>query len=142
MSWDILIQDLPVQAARVADISENFVPGRIGKRHDIIAAVQTLFPIVNFSDPSWGVLTTQDYGIEFNIGDSEDCDSMMLHVRGGGEAAPAVAVLLDALKLRAIDCQTGDFFSLPAAQVGFAEWQAFRDGVIERAAAKTKSPNP
>ncbi len=61
------------------------------------------------------------------MGDEEVIHSIMLHVRGGGNAMATIARLLEHLKLRAIDMQTEDFFSLPAAKESFGEWKAYRD---------------
>jgi hypothetical protein len=54
----------------------------------------------------------------------------MLHVRGGGAVVEAIEQLLGRLQLRAIDCQTGEFFSVEAAEESFGEWQRYRDKVV------------
>lgn len=68
MSWDILIQDVPVGVASVADIPDDFVPASIGLRADLIVAIREIAPTSDFSDPSWGELATSDFVIEFNMG--------------------------------------------------------------------------
>ena len=131
MSWDILIQDLPKDVTSVGEIPEDFEPASLGSRADLISTICDYAPASSFSDPSWGELVTDEFVVEFNMGESEGVDSIMLHVRGGGEAARFVANLLDRLQLRAIDCSLGDFFSAPEAALSFEEWQAFRDRVPE-----------
>jgi hypothetical protein len=133
MSWDISIQDLPANAATVADIPDDFKPRLLGPRSDVIARVREILPDANFRDPSWGILEGGDFSIEFNMGSEEICDGFMLHIRGGGGIAmTVVAKLLEHLKLRGIDCQTGDFFRHDAAEDSFRQWQAYRDRVVHR----------
>jgi hypothetical protein len=135
MSWDISVQDLPLDARTVADIPDNFRPGPIGTRDEVIERIKHIFPQVNFSDKSWGMLDEPGLSVEFNMGAESISTGFMMHVRGGGDAAAAVARLLKHLQLRAFDLQTGDFFSLEAAQASFKEWQAYRDRVIPKVQA-------
>ena len=132
MSWDISIQDLPADAASLDDIPNDYVPRPLGTRSEMIARIQELLPDTNFSDPSWGMLIRSEFAIEFNMGSEEVCGSIMLHVRGGGPAMTTVTHVLKHLNLRGLDCQTGDFFSLEAAEASFGEWQDFRDRVIQQ----------
>lgn len=64
----------------------------------------------------------------------------MLHVRGGGEAFPAVAMIIDSLGARAIDLQTSEFFDVETSRASFDEWQAYRDRVIEEYSPPDPSP--
>lgn len=130
MSWDISIQDLPRNVQSIADVPNDYQPSPLGPRDAVISRIREVLPDVNFSDPTWGVLDGPDFSIEFNMGSEEICDGFMLHVRGGGPAMEIVARLLQHLHLRGIDCQSGDFFSLEAAQASFGQWQAYRDRVI------------
>ena len=52
MSWDIFVQDLPAGISSVDDIPDNFEPGPIGQRSEIIALLLALYPECNFADPS------------------------------------------------------------------------------------------
>ena len=130
MSWDISIQDLPRDVQDVADIPNDFQPSPLGPRDAVIARIHEVLPDVDFSDPTWGMFVRPGFSIEFNMGAQEICSGFMLHVRGGSRAMEAIARLLQHLQLRGIDCQTGDFFSVEAAQGSFGQWQAYRDRVI------------
>jgi hypothetical protein len=142
MSWDISIQDLPADAATVADIPSDFKPSALGLRSELIVRIQELLPDVDFKDPSWGILDGGDFGIEFNMGDDDLCDGFMLHVRGGGSTAmTVVARLLEHLKLRGFDCQTGDFFQNDAAEDSFRQWQEYRDRVVHKKDSDESSPS-
>lgn len=129
MSWDISIQDLPAGVTSVADIPDDFVPQPLGPRADLIARIAKFSPATDFSDVSWGELVTPEFVIEFNMGRAEIVDGMMLHVRGGGEAAAFVDKLLEHLDMRAIDYSEGEFFDLDSATQSFGQWQDFRDRV-------------
>lgn len=130
MSWDILISDLPKDAASIGDIPNDFHGGSIGQRSDLITAIREVEPEVDFTDPSWGVLETSDFVIEFNMGGEGSIRSFMLHVRGGGAATDFIGGLVHQLGLRAIDCSEGEFFDDSTAAASFARWQAFRDKAI------------
>jgi hypothetical protein len=130
MSWDILIQNFPQGAVTPEDIPEDFQPHTLGSRDDVIQRISTIIPEVDFADPSWGILETTEAVIEFNIGDEEDCDSIMLHVRGGNDAVTTITRLLDGLGMRALDMQTGDFFDPQSARESFDEWQGHRDELM------------
>jgi hypothetical protein len=132
MSWDISIQDLPREAKSVADIPNDYRPSELGTRSEMISRIQQILPEADFSDPSWGILDHAEFSIEFSMGSAETCRGIMLHVRGGGSAVATIERLLDKLKLRAIDCQAGDFFSSQAAEASFGQWQAYRDKVIKQ----------
>jgi hypothetical protein len=132
MSWDISIQNLPPDVKSVSEIANDYQPGPLGKRDEVVARIQQILPEATFTDPSWGLLNHSDFSIEFNMGNKVICDGFMLHVRGGGNAIATIGRLLQHLKLRAIDCQTGDFFSADPAQNSFNRWQAYRDRVVRR----------
>jgi len=134
MSWDIVILDFPPDAVTVADLSgRDFKPGPLGPRNDLIARIREILPEADFKNPSWGVLDSEDFSIEFNMGRKETCDMISLYVRGGGHTAMViVAKLLQHLKLRGIDCQTSEFFRYDAAEESFRKWQKYRDQVVQR----------
>jgi hypothetical protein len=130
MSWDILIQDLP-NVAGVEDIPDDFQPKPLGSLEDVVDRLRTAFPTADFSDSTWAILDQDDWSIEFNIGDNDPCESVMLHVRGGGtEAIDAVQRTIDVLGGRGLDLQGPGFFELDEARVSFAKWQAYRDQAL------------
>ena len=130
MSWDIYIQGFPASAAKVADIPDDFQPRSLGQRADLIAQIREVVPSADFSRPDWGVFEGNGFSIEFSMGAEEICRSITLLVRGGGTPAPLIGALLDRLRLRGIDCQTGEFFDAEAAKASFGSWQRYRDQII------------
>lgn len=132
MSWDIIAQDLPRSATSVEEIPDDFQPQPIGNRSQLIARIRHVVPQANFTEPSWGIIEGHDWSIEVSTGEAEVCESIAFHVRGGDGAIGAVAAILDELKLRAIDCQSGEFFSAgPETLESFHAWRRYRDRVVD-----------
>jgi hypothetical protein len=132
MSWDIFVQDLPSEAKTAADIPSSFRPSLIGKRSEIIDRIIEIIPAADFTDPSWGLIDGEDWSIEVNLGQEEDCRGFALHVRGGDVAVGAVAAILRRLNLRALDSQSGEFFSADNNAIeSFRQWRQYRDQVTE-----------
>lgn len=131
MSWDIFVQDFPPDAMSLKEIPSDFKPAYLGKRTRIIEQIRTVVPAADFSDPSWGTIDGEGWSIEINIGVEEDCSGFAFHVRGGDAAVGVIAAILQHLKLRAVDSQTGDFFVAEAtAMDAFRKWRAYRDQVM------------
>ena len=103
MSWDLIVQQLPDGVWTVADIPDDFVPGSLGPRATILAAIQRVAPDADVSAPSWGRIERDGVHVEVNLGDADPVRSFALHVRGSGEATRLVRELLDALGMRALD---------------------------------------
>jgi len=135
MSWTIFVAKFPpVQS--LDELAKDFRPEPFGTRAAVIARLEAAFPAADFSDPSWGMLDDDGWGLEFTMGEEEGlCDSFSLRVHGGGPALVAVQRVLDAVSGRGLDLQTSEFFSLDTASDSFAKWLDFRDGAI----AKTPS---
>ena len=132
MSWDIFIANFPRDMSRLGDLPRDFKLSPLGARSELINRIRQILPGADFKDPAWGIFEGDGFSIEFNIGKEENCDGLMLHVRGGGSRAMAtIAELLQRLQLRGIDCQTSEFFSYEAAERSFGQWQKYRDQVIK-----------
>ncbi len=134
MSWDIFIQDLPNDVASVAEIPEDYNPRPIGKRSELIAAIRTAIPQVDFADPSCGHLNLPQCSMDVMIGNEDDVASIALMVHGGEFAAGVVCAIVGALQLRALDSETGDFFNPSAAAESYGAWTQYRDTALGQAA--------
>lgn len=131
MSWDLSILKTP-PIERVEDLPDDFEPEVLGPREDIIEKIEKALPGVDFEDPSWGEWANEESSIEFNIGDEEECDGVMLHVRGDGDPMDLVKAVVDAIGVTAIDHQSGELFTLEEARASFEEWKEFRDSVAKQ----------
>jgi len=132
MSWDIFAQDIPFDAQTIDDIPDTFVPGRIGKRSEIIGAIKQVVPFAVFSNPAWGTIDGNGFSIEVSIGDEEDVGCVAFHVSGDSAAAAIISDILTHLNLRAFDMGTGDIFDHSTAAAGMDRWRAYRDSVLSR----------
>ena len=102
-------------------------------------------PGVDWSDPNWGIYEEDEFTIEFNTGEDDPLESLMLHVRGGGDALQALLRLARPTGWGLLDCSTSEFIDLenPSAE-GWEAFQEFRDNAIgppkKKPAKKTTSP--
>lgn len=126
MSWDVII------LKEKFEIDDNdYTPPPLGNRKDIIAALTKIFPNLDYTDPSWGLLKESDYSIEFNTGDEEIVATMMLHIRGGGNPLNAIKLILNELNWAALDCSTTEFIDLDMNDnESWIEFQKYRDKVM------------
>jgi hypothetical protein len=129
MSWDIFIQDLPVDAGTVADIPDDFAAKSIGTRARFAMLIRRVAPEVSFDDDlSWGHILGDGFRIEIHIGE-DPVKCVALFVRGSSAAVGVVAALIECTGLRALDSGTGEFFDVDAARESFAAWKTYRDQV-------------
>jgi hypothetical protein len=132
MSWDIFVQDIPVDAKTVDEIPDSFVPAPIGQRSNIIEEIQKIAPFADFSDPAWGIIEGEDFSIEVNLGDNESVKDFAFHARGSDTAAGLISDILKHLNLRAFDSGTGDIFDHERVSAGLLLWRAYTNRVLNR----------
>jgi hypothetical protein len=133
MSWDIFVQDLPGGISSVDDIPDNFAPGPIGERSEIIAKLLALYPECNFADPSWGHLGLPGCSIEFCLGSEDKLQCLAMHVRGDERAPVVVGHIIAGLGVRALDpgSASGLFETDPILRSeSFARWKNYRSQVL------------
>lgn len=131
MSWDLFVQDWG-NFESLVDISDDFEPQSIGKRSEVIDNIKAAEPTIDFSNPSWGILENEQFTIEFNMGNSEECDGFVMHVRGNELAPPCVGNILDRLKLRAADGSSPFFFDIEKSKGDLQKWIDYRDSILNR----------
>ncbi|MFF4120826.1 hypothetical protein ACFY0P_46425 [Streptomyces sp. NPDC001714] len=130
MSWDVLLLRLPDHVTSVHELPADCAADPLGRQCDVLAAVAQAVPEVDLSDPAWGELSGPTWSIELNIGSEDPVDSIMLHVRGSGDAVlTPVFRLAEALQCKVLDCAAGDLIT-PGQTAGWQAFQQFRDRVI------------
>lgn len=128
MSWDVFVQDIPKDAASVAEIPDDFVPQPIGPRSRIIDAIRYVAPFADISDPAWVRIEGNGCDIEINLGAEEPVRNFALHIRGGDASVGVVAAILARLELRAFDPESDTgLFDLATASASLEQWMAFRE---------------
>jgi hypothetical protein len=131
MSWDVLILNVPPEVSSVEELPDDFT-SRLGSHEDVLKKIADAFPEIDLSDPTWGLLDGPDYSIEFNIGEKDPIDAIMLHVRGSDQALSAIETVCNVAEgWTAMDVGNGEFidFSIGSA-TGFRNWRNFRDKAI------------
>lgn len=130
-SPDVSIHDFPKEAKSVHDISQDFQPGPIGRRSQIIPQILEVVPLANFTDPACGRIEGPDFSVEVNLGKENELRCLALNVRGDNHIAVGiVAEILKHLDLRAISVPPGDFFDPETADEAFRCWRVYRDQIV------------
>lgn len=128
MSWDVLLMK---EKFDLRDVPDDYEPQKLGNRDDLILQLQSIISEIDYTDKSWGILDMPEYSIEFNTGNNEQVDSIMLHIRGGGDPLPLIKLICDSCNFAALDCSVGDFMDLENLSSGsWIKFQEYRDKVI------------
>lgn len=133
MSWDISLFNAP-PGITIEEIPRDYEPSPLGSRAKVLGRLQTAFADLDLSDPTWGFLNRQSWSIEFNIGGEDPVESIMLHVRGGGDVVQVVRETAHVLGCRAFDCSSGEFIE-DGGRDGWADFQGFRESLVGQGVA-------
>jgi len=127
MSWDILI----INSSKPVDFGKDEW-ANFESRTSTIKNIQQIFPDINWSDPSWGVLNNKRAVIEFNVGNKEDMgNTFMLHVRGGQNPTSEIVRLCQEFDWIAFDISGEKFIDNNQPTLdSFKQWESYRDKVI------------
>jgi hypothetical protein len=131
MSWDVMVFRFAGKPPASTEEMDDAQRLPLGAAADVRAGIAAALPQTSWDDPTWGIFDGDGFSIEFNVGDDDPIDNMMLHVRGGGNAIAAIMSFVSPLGWSALDCSTGEFLD-PAApsEEGWKGFQAYRDKVI------------
>lgn len=133
MSWDVMIFNTRGKKPPPIEQFEESDYEPLGPAAGVRERLSSLLPGIDWSAPTWGVFEGDGFSIEFNVGKEDPIGSMMLHVRGGGDAIAAIFTFARPLGWSALDCSTSDFIDLDSpSQAGWEGFQAFRDKVIDQ----------
>lgn len=145
MSWDVMVLNYGGKPLP-SDIADADPAGPLGPAAKVRQKIAKQLPGVDWSDPTYGIFEGDGFTIEFNAGDGDPIDSMMLHVRGGGDAIAALLEFANPNGWALLDCSTSEFLDPknPSAE-GWEGFQGVRDKAIGRpkrkkSASKAKQP--
>lgn len=133
MSWDVFIMKEKYDFEAPEEEQPPVPP--LGQRDDIIAKLSRAIPQLDYRDKAWGILEGEGFSIEFNTGDEEFVDSIMLHVRGGGAVMETIRLICETLEAYALDTSDTnyiDFEETGAAEQSWEQFQKYRDRVNNR----------
>lgn len=134
MSWDVMIFKYAGAPPKdVEDASNNQKSEPLGEAGDVRDSISKHLPGVDWSDPAWGVYEGNGFSIEFNTGAEGPIDSIMLHVRGGGDPIASMLQFAVPNQWSLLDCSTGEFID-PAnpSQEGWEGFQEYRDQIMNQ----------
>jgi hypothetical protein len=108
MSRDVAIVRIRGKFRPLEEVEEeDYLP--LGDLKSVGAAVRAALPSAKWSNPTWAVYDGPDFGIEIDLDGVESGNTIVLHVRGPGNAAPSLLKLTEANGWLAIDCSSGEF---------------------------------
>lgn len=140
MSWDVIFFVLDSPPPPVPEIPNDWQPPEfeVASLRETISAD---FPAIDWSAPSWGLLTGPDWSIEFNLGDAPRTQSVTLHVRGRPEAMKAITQLMSHPGWYAMDTSADAWIHhMDAPDNGFAAFRVFRDKALTQSPPKPAQP--
>ena len=118
---------------RVEELPEDWVGIPLGPCESVRSKLSSAVPQIDWSDPTWGQLDERDYSIEFNIGEDEPCESVMLHIRGSDAGNFLHGILRDISQNTGWYIMVGEewFHQSTDPMKGFGEFTAFRDKLFQ-----------
>ncbi|HEX5361156.1 MAG TPA: hypothetical protein VFW49_08735 [Fluviicoccus sp.] len=105
MSWDITLFRFARPVSDTVADDEALLP--LGSLSEVHATVSRHFPGTDWSDPAWGQWEDGGDSVEFNLGDDDPADCLMLHVRAGPAIVERLRTLCRATGWQAVDCASG-----------------------------------
>jgi hypothetical protein len=130
VSWDIDLVSWPGTVDGMLKAFASKGLPTVALVQAIRAQVTAIWPTVSWSGPLWGSVCTDKNWIEFQLDDGESLTTVTLHIRGGGDPLPEIAVLAKALKVQALDRTTMKFLDLNnPSRDGWRSWSRWAKGI-------------
>jgi hypothetical protein len=111
MAWVVTVMRFP-QPLRSVQEAQGVTPVPLGSHDEVQAAVSSLFPGTDWSDPAWGIWNSDLGKIEFEVGNEDPCEGMRLHVRAQSIVADRVVELLRHNRWQGFDSPLGEFVDI------------------------------
>jgi hypothetical protein len=129
MSWDVVVLNYgdspPADVEEMGDAGE---PDPLGSAAAVRKLISDHLDGVDWSDPTYGVYRGDGFTIEFPIRDNDPVDSLMLHVRGGGDPIAALLLFAQPNNWTLFDCSTSQIIAPDdPSQEGWEGFQKLRD---------------
>lgn len=139
MSWDVIVQNYRGNPPPDDDLGAE--PEPLGSAAMIRKQIDAHLPGVVWSDALHGVFESEDFSIEFDIGDEKPITAIMLSVRGGGDAFGAIKAFAVPNQWSLFDCSESTFLDLESSTAeGFEAFQEYRDRALPRGSRRSKNP--
>jgi len=110
MSWDVLKYNSCGSPPKdMENLRDEHKPDPLGSASTVRMSISQNLPGFDWSDPTWGIYDGDEFLIEFNTGEEDPINSIMLHVRGGSDAIAAILRFANPNKWSLLDFSTGEF---------------------------------
>lgn len=132
MSWDVMLfkprEDAPLTGVVLgAGDTEPLGAAQAVREH-----ISRQLGNVDWANPAWGAHAGDGFSIEFNVGEDDPIQDVMLHVRGAGDALAAIVRVARPAGWSALDCSTNEVLDLDnPSRAGWEGFQAYRDRVVK-----------
>lgn len=127
MSWDVLIVNSkePINLEKDKGID-------IESKEEVIEKLTNLFPDIDFSDVSWGILENTQADIEFNLGEDDNVgDNFLLHVRGGEDPVGEIVRMCLTYNWQAFDPGLERFIDLKNPKHNsYDQWHDYKEQIL------------
>lgn len=123
MSWDVLLLNYEGNPP-TPDGEEEPPSSPLGPAAEVRASLARALPGIDWSEPAWGVYQGDGFTIELNTGTDDPIESIMLHVRGEGDAPSALRAIAAPHRWSLYDLSADAY--LDPDDPDAAGWDAFR----------------
>ena len=134
MSWDVMVCNYNgTPPNNIENLPDDHKPPPLGMTGTVRNSISRYLPDVDWSDPTWGIYDGDEFSIEINTGDEDLIDSIILHVRGDGNAIDAMLQFANPNKWSLLDLSTGKYLDPKnPSQEGWENYKAFRDKALDQ----------
>ncbi len=113
MSWQIIVQDIPLIATNVTEIPNDFKPNTLGYKIDIIELTKSNYSNLKTIDINIYEMLFSDCSVLIKFPDTEEIDYFTFDLNGNcRDSIVFIHKLLKKLLLRGFDTNTGDIFNI------------------------------
>ncbi|MFO0939818.1 MAG: hypothetical protein U0930_03540 [Pirellulales bacterium] len=132
MSWDVMIMKCD-GVSSLEELPEDFEFASLGDAAQLRGQLSDFFGNINWDDPAWGLLLSQEYSLEFNFTVSGPVENFTLHARGGGDVVTPIVAMCKHFDWQAVDYSTGELIDLDSpSSDSWQRFQEFRDKVLSQ----------
>jgi len=114
MSWDVMIFKFEGSPPPAKEIGETKMPLLLGTAAEVRAEISAVLPEVKWSEPLYGIFDARGSYLEFNLGDDDPLDSLMISVRGSENPKVLLFALAKANNWTLFDMSTADYLAADA----------------------------
>jgi hypothetical protein len=134
MSWDVMVFNYHGNPpADMDEMAEARDPDPLGKASAVRKAISKHLEGVDWTDPAWGIYLGEGFSLEFNMGKEDPVETIMLHVRGGGNAIAAMLRFAVPNDWSLFDISTSEFIDPEnPSQEGWEGFQEYRNKVVKK----------